>query len=78
MIIQLQYIAVFTTQITFDKTQSETNDGSQGTERTDSARDKSNASLAQMAQVPTTKMVVLELIQSQVKIPKWMQWKVVL
>jgi hypothetical protein len=31
-----------------------------------------------MVQVPTTKMVVLELIQRKVQIPKWMQWKVVL
>ncbi len=31
-----------------------------------------------MVQAPTTKMVVLEHVQSQVQIPNWMQWKVVL
>jgi hypothetical protein len=45
-----------------------TNENSLGTEGLDSESE----------QVPTTKMVVLELIQSQVQISKLMQWKVVL
>ncbi len=61
-----------------NKTQSETNAGSQGTERIDSAGDKSVQVLHNTAQAPSTKMVVLELIQCQVQIPNWMQLKVVL
>jgi hypothetical protein len=55
-----------------------TNNDSLGTERIDSAPYKLMQILHNMAQVPTRKMVVLELVQCQVQIPKWMQWKVVL
>jgi hypothetical protein len=55
-----------------------TNDNSLGTEGIDSESDKANANLALYGTDSTTKMVILELVQSQVQIPKWMQWKVVL
>ncbi len=60
------------------KNQSETNDDSKGTERIDSAQEEADASLAQHGAGSNNKKVVLELIQCQVQIPKWMQWKVVL
>jgi hypothetical protein len=56
-----------------------TNDDSLGTEGIDSESDKAIVQIFHnMAQVPTTKMVALEFVQSQVQIPNWMQSKVVL